>query len=112
MTGSPSIDRFFRRAQPCCGTIRPGIRAIMRSFSHLPFWRSEPARPRAGSSPLAEAVPPPAGDVMGALSSCRGAFLSVGLFSGVSNILMLTGAALADAYSSYVDHLMAKYGGV
>ena len=27
------------------------------------------------------------------------------------NLLMLTSPALADAYSDYIDHLMAKYGG-
>jgi PrtD family type I secretion system ABC transporter len=34
----------------------------------------------------------PAGDLSVALSSCRGAFVATGLISGMSNILMLTGA--------------------
>ena len=31
-------------------------------------------------------------EIAGALSSCRSAFISIALFSGMSNILMLTGA--------------------
>lgn len=41
----------------------------------------------------APATPAPAGsELAAALKSCRTAFLGVGLFSGISNILMLTGA--------------------
>src|SRR5947209_11329049 len=34
----------------------------------------------------------PAAELTAALASCRGAFLATGLISGMSNILMLTGA--------------------
>src|SRR6185436_4288377 len=90
VTGTPNIRRFFCRAHLFCGAIRSGIRAIMLRLSHLSLLRSESARPPL--SPLAEAIPPSTDDVTAALSSCRGAFLSIGLFSGVSNILMLTGS--------------------
>jgi ATP-binding cassette, subfamily C, type I secretion system permease/ATPase len=36
--------------------------------------------------------PPPRSELAAALTSCRSAFLGVGLFSGMSNVLMLTGA--------------------
>jgi ATP-binding cassette subfamily C protein PrsD len=48
---------------------------------------SEASSPQA-SSPQAS----PRSELAHALSSCRSAFVSVGLFSGVSNVLMLTGA--------------------
>jgi PrtD family type I secretion system ABC transporter len=41
--------------------------------------------------PLAPQVSPRS-ELAGALSACRNAFISVGLFSGMSNVLMLTGA--------------------
>ena len=34
----------------------------------------------------------PAAELTAALASCRGAFLATGLISGMSNVLMLTGA--------------------
>jgi ATP-binding cassette subfamily C protein len=37
-------------------------------------------------------APPKKSELVQALASCRGAFLSIGLFSGVINILMLTGS--------------------
>jgi len=49
----------------------------------------EDARP---SAPAPVPVQPPQRDLSTALSSCRGAFGAVGVFSGISNILMLTGS--------------------
>src|SRR5438034_5725742 len=49
----------------------------------------KPERP-AGDDKLGLA--PPRSELAAALAACRGAFLGIGLFTGMSNILMLTGA--------------------
>src|SRR5262249_8254740 len=48
------------------------------------------ARKRMAGGRVASEPPRPA--LAAALASCRGAFLGVGLFSGMSNLLMLTGS--------------------
>ena len=53
---------------------------------------SEKALGSEGSSQPSSLRTSPRSELAQALSSCRSAFLSVGLFSGMSNVLMLTGA--------------------
>jgi ATP-binding cassette subfamily C protein len=47
------------------------------------------ARKRSVASPQSSAHPD---ELSAALAACRGAFLGIGLFSGVINVLMLTGS--------------------
>ena len=54
--------------------------------------RRKPGQPLGVSSPPPLPAVSPGTELSHALSSCRGAFLSIALFSGMTNVLMLTGA--------------------
>ena len=56
-------------------------------------------RPGLGYSPARDPTP----ELLAALHSCRTAFVGTGLFSGVINILMLTGALFVEAKVSPND---------
>jgi ATP-binding cassette subfamily C protein len=61
---------------------------LSSAFREIPPCRAAPRR----AAPLRFPPAPAASIVASALSSCRGAFAAVGLFSGVINLLMLSGS--------------------
>ena len=89
------VRKFLRLGRSFLGLWPPLLRAIVRSDSAQVETRNGKANlpdQTATSSQTTHHDTAPRSELSEALSTCKSAFLSIGLFSGLINVLMLSGA--------------------